>query len=113
MTTTELVPVPRDLIDLTRTMYLSANGHWEPGSPIEARVPSKHDTRMPDGTCTTCALTEILARWGEQPGAVQWVTKDDFDRCADLGEGIWRNARALFVVGMIGWLAFIVTAVTG
>jgi len=115
MTGIGLVPVPRDLIELTRTMYLTAAGHWEPGSPLEDRVPSKHDRRMPDGTCTTCALVEILDRWSEQPSAEQWVTKSDFDKCADLGEGIWgiwRNARALTVIGLLGWVMFILAAVT-
>jgi rubredoxin len=52
--------VPRELLAAVRGELRSATGHWAAGFTALGEQITKHDRRMDDGSCATCALLGLL-----------------------------------------------------
>lgn len=48
----------RDLLRLAASELRAWSSHY--GTSLERLIPPKHDKRMPDGGCVTCALLALL-----------------------------------------------------
>lgn len=65
--------VPRELLAAMRGELRSATGHWAAGFTGLGESITKHDKRMDDGSCATCALLSLLDGYlyqAAQPEAV-------------------------------------------